>query len=172
MKVKDISYIAIMAVIITICSWISIPFTIPFTMQTFAIFSSLLILGGKNGTISILLYLLLGILGLPVFSGFSCGVSHLLGATGGFLFGFIVMGIIYMIFEKFMTINTKTQILILCLGLITCYTIGILWFSIYSGNSYSIKSLMLLLILPYIIPDLIKMFLAFLVSNKVKITME
>ena len=59
-----------MAVVICICSWITVPFAVPFTMQTFAVFRALLLLGGKLGTFSVVIYILMGMAGLPVFSGF------------------------------------------------------------------------------------------------------
>ena len=79
----DLIYIAFGAALITICSWISIPTVVPFTLQTFAVFCVLSILGGKRGTLSILVYILLGTVGIPVFSGFKSGAAVLLGTTGG-----------------------------------------------------------------------------------------
>ena len=70
-KVLDLVYMAIGAVIITVCSWISIPSAVPFTLQTFAVFLIVALLGGKRGTISILVYILLGAVGVPVFSGYT-----------------------------------------------------------------------------------------------------
>ena len=61
----DLVYIALGAVLIGVCSWISIPTTVPFTMQTFAVFFVLSFLGGKRGTISVIIYVLLGAIGAP-----------------------------------------------------------------------------------------------------------
>ena len=94
-KTIDLAYIAIGAVLITICSWISIPTTVPFTMQTFAVFFVLSFLGGKRGTIAIIVYVLLGAVGVPVFSHFTSGIGILLGNTGGYMVGFILMGANY-----------------------------------------------------------------------------
>ena len=71
------AYIAVFTVLIAICSWISIPMTVPFTLQTFAIFLSVSILGGKRGTIAVFIYVLLGVVGIPVFAGFSGGLGIL-----------------------------------------------------------------------------------------------
>ena len=68
-------YSGIFAVLLAICSWISIPTVIPFTLQTFAVFLTALLLGGKQGTIAILIYLLLGAVGIPVFSNFGAGLG-------------------------------------------------------------------------------------------------
>ena len=79
----DMAYIALMAVLMAVCSWISVPMEIPFTMQTFALFCALGLLGGRRGTIAVLVYILMGAIGLPVFSGFGGGLGRLLGVTGG-----------------------------------------------------------------------------------------
>ena len=105
-RVKDICYIGLFAAVICICSWISVPFVVPFTLQTFGVFLTLMVLGGKRGTFSIILYVLLGALGLPVFASFNGGLAYIFGPTGGFIVGFIFAGIIYCIFEKIFEIKT------------------------------------------------------------------
>ena len=74
-KTYDIVYIAVFAVIMAICSWISIPTAVPFTLQTFGVFVAVGVLGGKRGTLSILVFILLGAIGVPVFAGFSGGFA-------------------------------------------------------------------------------------------------
>ena len=96
----DLAYMAIGAVLIAVCSWISIPASVPFTLQTFAVFFVLSILGGKRGTVSVLLYILLGAIGIPVFAGFSGGIGVIMGSTGGYIVGFILMGLVYWGFDK------------------------------------------------------------------------
>ena len=86
-RTVDLSYIALGAVLIAVCSWISIPTTVPFTMQTFGVFFVLSILGGRRGTAAIVVYVLLGAVGVPVFSQFTSGIGVLLGNTGGYLIG-------------------------------------------------------------------------------------
>ena len=93
-KTYDLAYIAIFAVLIAICSWISIPATVPFTLQTFAVFMAVGLLGGKRGTIAVLTYVLLGAIGVPVFAGFSGGVGALLGNSGGYIVGFIFSALV------------------------------------------------------------------------------
>ena len=83
--VLDLTYVALGAVLIAICSWISIPAAVPFTLQTFAVAFVLLTLGGRRGTLSIIIYILLGAIGIPVFSQFSAGIGVLLGTTGGYI---------------------------------------------------------------------------------------
>ena len=74
-KIVAMVQIALFAAIIAVCSWIQIPMTVPFTMQTFAVFCALATLGGKGGTISILIYIVLGAVGVPVFAGFTGGIG-------------------------------------------------------------------------------------------------
>ena len=70
-KTLDMVYIALFAVLIAVCSWISIPTTVPFTLQTFGVFVTVGVLGGKRGSLAVLIYLLLGAIGVPVFAGFT-----------------------------------------------------------------------------------------------------
>lgn len=95
-KALDLAYIALMAALIALCAWISVPLgPVPFTMQTFGIFAALGLLGGRRGTLAFLSYLLLGIVGLPVFSGFSAGAGVLFGATGGYLLGYLAAALLF-----------------------------------------------------------------------------
>ena len=93
-KTLNLVYIALFAVLIVICSWISIPTLVPFTLQTFAIYLTVLLLGWKRGLGAILVYILLGIVGVPVFSGFKAGLGVVAGPTGGYIIGFIFLEVI------------------------------------------------------------------------------
>ncbi|MBO4415453.1 MAG: biotin transporter BioY [Lachnospiraceae bacterium] len=171
-KILSMVYIALMAVIIAVCSWISIPGPVPFTLQTFAVFSALLLLGTRDGILSITVYLLLGAVGVPVFSGFSGGFSHIAGPTGGYLIGFLVMGFIYGIVTHLLSFMPKTRsIIALILGLIVCYAFGTVWFVIvYSKVKTAIGfgSALSMCVLPFLIPDAVKMALAIILSYRVK----
>ncbi len=170
MKTKDIVYIGIFAAIITICSWISVPFTVPFTLQTFAVFLSVLLLGGKRGTLSVLVYILLGTVGLPVFSGFKGGIGAIIGPTGGYIIGFIATALIMWAFEHApMKNRTVSSVISMLLGLAACYAFGTTWFYyVYNKGTDAPASLSVILgwcVIPFIIPDLVKIFLAFLISR-------
>ncbi len=170
-KTLDIAYIAIGAALIAICSWISIPMSVPFTLQTFAVFAVLLLLGGKRGTLSVVTYILLGAIGAPVFSGFNSGVGVLLGTTGGYILGFLLMGLIYLLFEKFLPKKFLSEIAALLLGLVVCYAFGTGWFMYIYTKKTGAVGLMTVLswcVFPFILPDLIKMALAFVLAKRVK----
>ena len=88
-RTYDIVYTAQFAVLIAICSWISIQTTVPFTLQTMGVFLAVSIVGGRRAVLSVVVYILLGAIGMPVFSGFTGGIGILLGSTGGYIIGFV-----------------------------------------------------------------------------------
>ena len=170
-KTADMAYIALGAVILAVCSWISIPFTVPFTLQTFAVFFVLMFLGGKRGTLCIVVFILLAAIGIPVLSGFKGGLGAVLGTTGGYLLGFIFTGLIYMLFEKAAENMLAIKIAVLMAGLIVCYAFGTAWFMVvYAKNSgpVGLGTALSWCVLPFIIPDIIKLVLAATVSEKLK----
>lgn len=167
----EITLTALFIAIITVCSWISIPLSVPFTLQTFAVFSCLLFLGGKNGVIAILGYILLGAVGVPVFSGFRGGLSALLGATGGYILGFLLTGLIYWLLTAIFKEKTVIQILSLLLGLAACYAFGTAWFMYIYGQKtgpIGLTAALGMCVIPFIIPDLIKLLAAFFLVKKLK----
>ena len=106
---QDIIYIGLFAALIAVCSQIQIPSAVPFTLQTFAVFLCTGLLGGKRGTISVLVYILLGIEGLPVFAGFKGGIVSLLGLTGGYIIGFVFTALIMWGCEKMHALKQDAQ---------------------------------------------------------------
>ena len=164
MSVKNAAYIAMMAVILCVCSWLTIPFTVPFTMQTFGVYCAFLLLGGKRGLLAVGLYILLGLVGLPVFSGFRGGPGHLLGLTGGYIIGFLFTGLGYLLMEsKLRSLGFLPRIVLLALDLLPCYLVGTLWFTAVSrlhGSEIGFFGALGLCVVPYILPDLLKVVLA------------
>ncbi len=170
-KTIDLVYIAVFAVIIAVCSWISIPSAVPFTLQTFAVFAAMLLLGGQKSLYAIIVYILLGALGLPVFAGFKNGTGVLLGTTGGYIIGFILMALIYMYFEKKVGTSTIQSFLAMVIGLFVCYAFGTAWFVIaytQKAGSIGVGTALMWCVIPFIIPDLLKMTLAYFVSKRLK----
>ena len=168
-KTIDLVYIALGAVLITICSWISIPTTVPFTMQTFAVFFVLSILGGKRGTVAIIVYVLLGAVGVPVFAQFNSGIGILFGNTGGYIVGFIFMGLVYWLIVHFLGKKLWVEILAMVIGLAVCYSFGTVWFMIVYAQANAAVGLAMVLawcVIPFIIPDLIKLGLALTLARR------
>lgn len=167
-KILNIVRIPLMTVIIILCAWIAIPFPIPFTMQTLGIYCALLLLGGKAGTLSIVLYILMGAAGLPVFSGFSAGIGHLLSPAGGYIWGFLLCAVALTLTEKFTHNKDFLKILTLSLGTLLCYTAGALWFTFSAQSLHSLWQVLTLCVLPFIIPDFLKIIFALLLCKKVR----
>lgn len=160
---KDMAYVAIMAVVIAICSWISIPTTVPFTLQTFAVFLAVGVLGGRRGTFAVLVFILLGAVGVPVFAGFQGGIGVLLGTTGGYIIGFLLSALLYWAMTQALGEKTPVMVAAMVLGLIVCYAFGTAWFMVvYARNSGAIGLGTALgwCVFPFIIPDLVKIALA------------
>ena len=93
LSVRSICFVGMFAAITSILSIVTIPTPIgvPFTLQTFAMALCGLVLGKKYGTLSTVLYVLLGLVGVPVYAGMTAGPGVLFGVTGGYIFGFILM---------------------------------------------------------------------------------
>lgn len=171
MKTLDMVYIALFATIISICSWILIPSTIPFTMQTFGVFVAVGTLGGKRGSIAVLVYLLLGIFGIPVFSGFRGGIGVLLGNTGGYIMGFLFSALAMWLMEKLFGKKNYILALSMFVGLIICYVFGTFWFMLVytkANGTIGILTALGLCVFPYIIPDCMKIILALLICKRLK----
>lgn len=169
-KIVAMVQIALFAAIIAICSWIQIPLTVPFTLQTFAVFCTLGILGGKNGTISVLLYIILGAVGVPVFAGFSGGVGVLLGTTGGYIIGFLFTALLYWVITHFFGDKLPVMILAMALGLVVCYAFGTAWFMLVYARTTGAVGLMTALgwcVFPFILPDCVKIALAILLAKRI-----
>lgn len=168
---KSIAVIGMMVSVMAICSWISIPFVVPFTLQTFAIFLSIGLLGGARGTIAVLTYILVGAIGLPVFAGFSGGIGTLFGATGGYIIGFLATALIMWGSEKLFGNNIIIFILSAILGSIACYVLGTYWFiKVYTATKEAITLADALkwCVYPFLIPDFCKMILATLIGRRIQ----
>lgn len=163
LSAPDITATALFAALIAICAWISVPAAVPFTMQTFGVFFTAGILGGKRGTAAVAVYILMGIAGLPVFAGFRGGAAVLAGPTGGYIAGFILSALIMWAFEAAGLRTGRWLILSMLTGLLTCYIFGTAWFmTVYTAQNgeLSLMSALTLCVFPYVIPDVIKIALA------------
>lgn len=162
-------YVALFAVLMAVCSWISIPAAVPFTMQTFGVFLAVAVLGGKRGTLAILVYLLLGAVGAPVFAGFSGGISALVGSTGGYIIGFLFLALVMWLMERLLGKKIWVLAVSMVLGLVVCYAFGTAWFMVVYARTTGAIGLWTALgwcVFPYIIPDLAKIALALMLSKR------
>ena len=171
LNTKDAAMIAICAAVMAVCSWISIPAAVPFTMQTFGVFLAVGLLGGKNGTLAVFVYLLLGAAGLPVFSGFAGGIGHLFGATGGYIIGFVFSALLMWLMEWLLGKSMKALVFSMITGLLVCYAFGTAWFmTVYARDSGSVGLITALswCVFPYIIPDALKIMLAAWLTRRLR----
>ena len=138
---------------------------VPISFTNLAIYLSLYLLGWKKGTISYLIYLLLGLVGLPVFSGFTGGPAKLAGPTGGYIIGLIVMAVIAgLVIDN--CHKPLIQLVGMIAGTIVCYLFGTVWFCIVADSTF--KAALGICVIPFIPADLIKMIIAMIIGPMIK----
>ena len=168
-NVRELCEIALMTAVISVCSWISIPTTVPFTLQTFGVLMAVRLLGGKKGTVAIMLYLLLRMVGVPVFAEFHSGPSAIIGPTGGYLVGFLLISGLYWLFEKRLY-NAVIREIVLYAGTLLCYALGTFWF-VYimgaRGSAVGVGYALSVCVVPFIVPDIAKQLLSALAARQV-----
>lgn len=170
-KTYDMVYIGVFTVLIAVCSWISIPAAVPFTLQTFGVFMAVEVLGGKRGTMAVLVYILMGAVGIPVFAGFQGGIGVIFNTTGGYIVGFLCSALIMWAAESLFGKKPLVRLLSMAAGLIACYVLGTIWFMVVYGRTTGAVGLMTVLgwcVIPFIIPDLVKIGLAYFISRKIR----
>ena len=171
LSISDLTLIALFTAVIAVSSWISIPAAVPFTLQTFAVFLATGLLSGKRGTLTVLVYILLGAIGVPVFSGFTGGIGHLLGPTGGYIIGFIFSALVMWFAENRFGKSLKVLAASMVIGLIVCYAFGTAWFmAVYTKETGEIGLMTALgwCVFPYIIPDAVKIALAVILCRRLR----
>ena len=173
-RTLDLAYIALFAVLMAVCAWITVPLPKPlvqFTMQTFAMFMALLVLGGRRGLYAMVVYLLLGAVGMPVFSGFRGGMGVLLDTTGGYIIGFVAAALVYWLLTVRLGDSLPVKAIACVLGLAVCYAFGTAWFLVLYARTtgpIGVTTALGWCVIPYIIPDLLKLALALLLSGRVR----
>lgn len=162
----DIAYIGLFAALITASAQIAIPMTVSFTLQTFAICLAAGLLGWKRSTLSVIIYIIIGMMGLPVFTGFKSGVAAVAGPTGGFIVGFIFTALISgLLIDKFGH-KLWQMIIFMAVGVIACYVFGTVWFII--AYKATIASALATCVVPFLIPDAVKVVLAAVLANRLR----
>lgn len=168
-KVKTIVLIGLMTAVTCVLGPLSVPLPfspVPVSLTNLAIYFTIYVIGMKRGTISYLTYLLTGFIGVPVFSAFTSGPAKLLGATGGYLIGFIFMALICGFFIDRWPAKLYLHFTGMVLGTIVCYLFGTIWLAWQSGMSFSAAALAG--VIPFIPGDLVKIFLAMLAGPQIR----
>ena len=163
--------VGIAAALMAVCSWISVPLIVPFTMQTFAVFTIVGLLGIWQGTCAVCVYIALGAIGVPVFSGFRGGIAALTGATGGYIIGFIALALVMGAVIKIKPESRLWAFVGMALGLFACYAFGSTWFYfVYAGKgeARSLWSILLSCVFPYLLPDAAKAVLSDMIVRRCK----
>ena len=170
MNVRHMTLCSLFAALMSLCAWISVPLGgVSFTLQTLGLFLTLGTLGGKLGFWTIFVYLLLGCAGLPVFSGFQGGLGILLGPTGGYLTGFLAAGLCYRGITALLGDSAKVRLAAMTAGQLVCYAFGSAWyFFLYGSSGITLIGILAQCVLPYLLPDGIKLALAWTLSNRLR----
>ena len=165
-SITQIAVIGVMTAVICILAPFSLPIgPVPISFTNLTIYIALYVLGMKRGTISYLIYLLIGLVGVPVFSGFTGGPQKLFGPTGGYLIGFIPMAVIAgIVIDKCMK-KWYFCLLAMIAGTWVCYLFGTAWLAFQANMTF--KAALAAGVIPFIIEDLIKMVLALLIGPQI-----
>ena len=173
--IKDMALISLFTAVCCVCSMITIPLSVvPITFATFGIMATTMILGEKRALISVCLYLAIGLVGVPAFSGFNSGPGVLIGPTGGFLYSYIIMVPLVGIASKCLnkTVSSGMFTMIGCIAaLLVCYFIGTAHYMIVmsiGGNGVGLWTALCTCVFPFIPLDIVKAIMAIIVAPRLK----
>ncbi len=167
-SVRSMVFMAIFAALICVAAPFAIPLPglVPISLGTFAIYLTGALLGGKRGVVSVAVYIMLGAVGLPVFTGFMGGFAKLLGPTGGYIVGYIPLVLITGIFADIPSKKHWTIPVGMVLGTVVLYAFGTAWFMIMTGTP--LAAALMSCVVPFLISDLIKIVLTTIVAVPLK----
>ncbi len=173
LSVRQIAVVGVMTAVTCVLAPFSVPIgPVPISLTNFAIYMSLYVLGMKEGTLSYLIYLLMGLVGIPVFSGFTSGPEKLFGPTGGYLIGFIPMAVLAgVVIDRFYGAKRKMAACAACIGGMAagtaiCYILGTAWLAYQANLGW--KAAMFAGVVPFIPGDLAKIAVAALAGPKIR----
>lgn len=159
--------IALSVAFLCVSAMITVPlFPIPITLQSLALLLVMYLLGAKNGGAALLVYLALGAIGLPVFSGFLGGIGVLFGPTGGFLFGFLFAIPAFWLFPRLLRRKSVAALCAMVATLLALYVFGALWYYFLFAADTSFWAVLTLTVLPFVLPDAVKLSLALLIGSR------
>lgn len=166
-RIYTIALIAVMAAVMCILGPLSLPIgVVPITLTNLVIYMTIVILGCKKATISTLVYLLIGTVGLPVFSGFSGGIGKLLGPTGGYLIGYVFLALIAGFFVDRFPGKLWIQGTGMVLGTAILYLFGTAWLAYQAGMSF--QAALAAGVIPFILGDVIKIVIGLLLGTLIR----
>lgn len=177
-KTKEITMIGLMAAVICIAGPLSLPLPfspVPVSFTNLALYLSVYILGMKRGTISYCIYLFLGLVGLPVFSGFTSGPAKLLGPTGGYLIGFIFTALVCGYCVDRWNGNIAASFAGMMAGMVVYDVFGTVWLAYQAyyqaerGFAAAFAAAFATGVLPFVVWDIIKIVLSLLIGSQVRV---
>ena len=168
MSARQICRCGVAVALLAVASYISVPFgPVPFTLQTLVLALLPVALGGRDALVAVALYLLLGAAGLPVFSGMSGGAGHLLGPTGGYLWGFFVGTALDALILRLRAIPEPVRGVVgAALLLLTSYVCGTIQLMTVMGMG--VEAALAAAVIPFVIPDVVKMLVGVSVGYRVR----
>ncbi|MFI3213099.1 MAG: biotin transporter BioY [Eubacteriales bacterium] len=167
MSISTIAIIGVMTAVTCVLGPLSVPIgVVPISLTNFAVYCSVIILGGKRGTISCLVYLLMGLVGVPVFSGFTSGPAKLFGPTGGYLIGFIFTALILGWFVDRYTGKVALYIVGMVIGTIVLYAMGTAWLAYQM--EMTIEAALWAGVIPFILGDIGKIVVAAIIAPMIR----
>lgn len=165
---RALTEVALTVALISVCAMISLPLPIPITMQICGVYFALFFLGGRLGTIAVFVYLLLGMIGIPVFAGFTGGIARLFDASGGFILGLLLSALLFWLLEYLLPKRPAFSAVAAALALLLLYVAGSLWYGMVHLGSFDFITVISVCVLPFIIPDAIKIFLAYILAKRLR----
>ena len=151
--------VALMAAVLCVLAPFSIPIgPIPVSLATLGLYLAVIILGRKKATAVCLMYLLIGFVGLPVFSGFTGGPAKLLGPTGGYLLGYLLLTMIAGWFVDKFSEKNGLCVLGIWIGTMACYVVGTVWLAVQMEMSF--QTALVIGVVPFLIGDVVKIIIA------------
>lgn len=166
---RDLALISLSAALLALCSWLSVPLTVPFTMQTFAVCLIAALLGRRRALWALGCYVLLGAAGVPVFSGFRAGLGVLLDNTGGYILGFFFTALLVGTAAERLGRGRRVLIPAMALGILLCYAFGTAWFTFLYARStgpIGLGTVLAWCVLPYLPADAVKVLLAAFLTGR------
>ena len=165
-RTQKIAYTAMGTAFMVVCSWLYIPLPVPVTMQSFALCLLSAVLGTGAGLWIWACYVALGAVGLPVFSGFMGGLGALTGVTGGYILGFVFIPLCVGLGARLR--GRAALVLTMAMGIVLCYICGTVWYTLVYAESEGFLTALTVCVLPYVLPDALKILLAVYLSPRLK----
>ena len=168
-NVRHLALVGLMAAVICVFGPLVLPLPfspVPISLASLAIYFAAYVLGKHGGTLSCMIYLLIGLVGVPVCSGFSGGPGKLLGPTGGYLIGYLFMAWLCGLFVEKWPEKALLQFTGMVLGTLVCYLLGTIWLSFQADLSF--QAALAAGVLPFIPGDLAKIVVSMVIGKQIR----